>query len=278
MTTENRKDDALVPAQSAVISHTRSGLLASRGLADVRANEQGYLAHWSTGREFLKVNRFQEAIACFERASLMNPEQADNQWRFTFLLDEWHAGPPRQDIESVRWYRLGADRGIACTQNRLGDAYFTGTGVSQDHVQAAFWYRKAADQGWADSQYALGWMFHSGTGVRQDWQEAARWYREAATQGTETAQVALGDLYKTGYGVPKDLEQAAYWYRQAQSRYANLAEQGGAPAQFCLGQMYEKGQGFAKDDEEAKGWYSKAAEQGHGLAMAALARMRSADQ
>src|SRR3982074_3581597 len=112
MKAENRKDDALVPAQSAAILPTRAGSLVSRGLADVRANEQGYAELWRAGREFLKVNRFQEAIACFDRASMLNPEQADAQWQFTFLLDEWHTGLPREETEAFRWYRLGAERGV----------------------------------------------------------------------------------------------------------------------------------------------------------------------
>ena len=52
------------------------------------------------------------------------------------------------------------------------------------------------------------------------------------------------------------------------------ARQGSADAQFEIGAMHENGRGVAADRNAAMEWYRKAAEQGHGRAGNALARMQ----
>lgn len=52
------------------------------------------------------------------------------------------------------------------------------------------------------------------------------------------------------------------------------ARQGSADAQFEIGAMHENGRGVAADRDAAMEWYRKAAEQGHGRAGNALARMQ----
>jgi TPR repeat protein len=49
--------------------------------------------------------------------------------------------------ETVKWYRLAAEKGLAAAQNNLGFTYYSGEGVAQDYVQAHMWFNLAAANG-----------------------------------------------------------------------------------------------------------------------------------
>ena len=115
------------------------------------------------------------------------------------------------DVEAVRWYRLGAEQGYAGAQFNLGVMYDRGKGVPEDDVEAVRWYRLAAEQGDADAQSNLGVKYANGEGVPEDDVEAVRWYRLAAEQGYAGAQLYLGFMYAQGGGVPKDAVHAYAW-------------------------------------------------------------------
>lgn len=93
-------------------------------------------------------------------------------------------------------------------QYKLGGAYSTGKGVTQDYIQATAWYKKAAEQGNAAGQFDLGELYENGEGVPQDSPQAAGWYQKAAEHGLTFAQTKLAQLYEDGHGVPKDYVQA----------------------------------------------------------------------
>jgi len=88
---------------------------------------------------------------------------------------------PQNDAEAVKWYRLGADQGLALAQSNLGAAYPEGEGVPQNYAEAIKWYRRAADQGQADAQNNLGVMYVHGEGVPQDYVQAHMWFNLAAS-------------------------------------------------------------------------------------------------
>ena len=68
-----------------------------------------------------------------------------------------------------------AEQGDVAAQFDLGDRYFNGEGVPQDHGEALRWYRLAADQGLAEAQTLIGAMYANGRGVPQDVSEAVHW-------------------------------------------------------------------------------------------------------
>ncbi|MFJ1432126.1 hypothetical protein ACILD7_03375 [Capnocytophaga canimorsus] len=159
-----------------------------------------------------------------------------------------------------------ANKGHSGAQYDLGQAYYSGIGISKDYEQAANWYRKSAEQGNTSGQNNLGWMYQNGFGVSKDYYEAVKWYRKAAEQGNTSGQNNLGEMYYYGYGVPKDYDEAVKWFRKA-------AEQGNASGQNNLGNMYRNGFGVSKDYYEAVEWYRKAAEQGNESGQSNLGEM-----
>ena len=55
----------------------------------------------------------------------------------------------------MKWYQRAAEMGDSYSQRNIGDLYYYGYGVSQDHQKAKEWYQKAADNGDSDAKEAL---------------------------------------------------------------------------------------------------------------------------
>jgi formylglycine-generating enzyme required for sulfatase activity len=197
----------------------------------------------------------------------------------TTLLTSLLAAPTLAGLgEGVVAYYLGnytqalkelaplAEQGDAMAQSLLGEMYYKGRGVSQDHQQALSWFRKAAEQGNSLGQFGLGVAYNEGQGVPQDYQQAAFWFHKAAEKGHPSAQYNLGLMYFNGKGVPQD-------YKQATSFFHKAAEKGNVDAQNNLGFAYEKGKGVPQDYQQAVSWFRKAAEQGNATAQYNLGTM-----
>jgi len=62
---------------------------------------------------------------------------------------------------AVKCFQHAAEQGDAIAQNKLGNCYFDGEGVTKNFQEAVKWYRKAAEQGNANAQYNLGNSYFS---------------------------------------------------------------------------------------------------------------------
>jgi TPR repeat protein len=104
-----------------------------------------------------------------------------------------------------------ANQGDHDAQNKLGAAYYNGTGVEKNMAEAARWFRQAAEKGYAKAQHNLGIMYYVGEGVPHDEAEAVKWFSRAAEQGLAAAQHNLGVMYHQGKDIPKDPVMAFMW-------------------------------------------------------------------
>jgi hypothetical protein len=90
-----------------------------------------------------------------------------------------------------------AVEGLASAQCLLGNLYFTGKGVAQDHYTAAQWYRMAAEQGIPHAQYLYGVMLLEGVGITEDRYQAMDWIFRAMSAGhgeaTQTFEYLLAN-------------------------------------------------------------------------------------
>jgi TPR repeat protein len=101
---------------------------------------------------------------------------------------------------SIEHLEQSANEGNADAQDRLGNLYDEGKGITKDYAKAAYWFQKAADQGNADAQDMLAGLYQNGDGVDQQDDQAASWYEKAAVQGNADAEEQLGYLYYQGDG------------------------------------------------------------------------------
>ena len=179
----------------------------------------------------------------------------------------------KQYREALPLYQQVAGTDNAEAQNKLGNCYANGLGVTKDYNQAVYWYRKAAEQGSDAAQNSLGACCENGLGVTKDINQAVEWYKKAAEQGNINAQNALDRLQNSPLPTPvvdvAELVRKAYTYfnneqySDAFPLYKQAAEQGSDVAQNSLGAFYESGLSVTKDINQAIECYKKAAEQGN---------------
>ncbi len=191
------------------------------------------------------------------------------------------------------WLIRAAEEGVTEAQFILGNGYYTGIGITQDHKAAAIWFAKAAEQGHVQAQFLLANCYGLGNGVPVDYQAAIHWYTQAidttmatplfsrkwppdnedavkwlvvaSSKGRPNIQYYVGNCYARskkagGFG---DHAEAAVWYAMA-------AEQGHVTSQTKLGACYARGKGVPQDYEKAARWYTKAAMQGNATAQKGL--------
>ncbi len=129
-------------------------------------------------------------------------------------------------------------------QSYLGEMYYDGKGVAQNHVTAFRWYRRAADKGEVHAQFRLGWMYSRGEGTLENPKESLKWYKLAAEQGNAAAQNNIGVLCGLGGDKPANQQGAVNWFQKP-------AEKGDNRAQYNLAMRYKNGLGVKQDYAQA---------------------------
>ena len=104
---------------------------------------------------------------------------ADAEWKLGVAYG-FGARIPRDDNQSVVWFRRSADQG-----NPIGELAVGMMCVDEDPATAAVWLLKSAEQGDPDAQYSLGALYEAGKGVPQDFKEAYFWLSLASSGKTE---------------------------------------------------------------------------------------------
>tara|TARA_R110002020_G_scaffold55477_1_gene153847 strand:+ start:1130 stop:2221 length:1092 start_codon:yes stop_codon:yes gene_type:complete len=100
-------------------------------------------------------------------------------------------------VDAAKWYRDAAEQGHAVAQDKIGNMYYHGEGVSRDRDKAAEWFRQSAENGNSSAQYRFGLMYYFGENVTKDIDKATYWFRKAAGQGNAEAQQALQRLNRS---------------------------------------------------------------------------------
>src|SRR5690606_38582561 len=97
------------------------------------------------------------------------------------------------------WYEKAAAQNDAKACNKLGEMYYTGTGVPQNFAQARLGFQIAADQHNKWGEYNLGKAYLEGH-IPDDHpnDKAKEWFEKSAEQGLPEAACALGDMYLEG--------------------------------------------------------------------------------
>lgn len=166
----------------------------------------------------------QDDVPTLKQKALAGDSSAEIQLGMKYAM-----AAPTIISESMKWFRMAADRGSAEGQLPLAALYDVKVSP-QDPTEAVKWYTLAAKQGLKDAQFMLAQLYDQGRGVPQNDTEAAKWYTRAAQQGGSDAQYSLGEIYENGSGVTKNYGDALKWYLAA-------ANQGQPEAEFKVGHI-----------------------------------------
>ncbi|ROI05533.1 MULTISPECIES: SEL1-like repeat protein [unclassified Chryseobacterium] len=185
--------------------------------------------------------------------------------------------------DTIRLYRIGADRGDADMIMQLG-YIFTDSDIPEfyDLQKGLDLYEKAAKK---DQPYAwnnLGYHYQEGIGYPQDIKKALRCFRKAADLGNGLAMQNLGNLYFYGEHVLQDYDVALEYYKKAEKKlypnsqnmseiyyrkndYANLLrylkrDDEDTYSHIYYGILYDEGLGVKQSSKKAIIHYEKALE------------------
>lgn len=192
-------------------------------------------------------------------------------YRVAQLYEQGLYGTPRNMEKSIYWYQHSND---SRAKFRLAQLAEMGKGMAYSPQQAIAYYAQAAELGDGRAIYRLSQNYKTvpdepaNKGMTEpNKDQATYWLAESAKAGDGRSQYKLARAYHTGqYPVKRDLEQARYWYTKS-------ALQGDTRSEFYLGQLYEFGGAGLANKPKAYAWYRIAKEQGHGWAIAPLARV-----
>jgi TPR repeat protein len=162
-------------------------------------------------------------------------------------------------------YERGKDVGQIDCILRTADFYIQGKGVEKDPVRGLALLEKAAESGSPVASFRLA--VQSLSGEKPDLLTGYKHLTAAANGNLPEGQNELGLLYLSGKLGSADSVAGVAWLTRA-------AQSGSAQAQNNLATLYERGAGGVNQSIENAGQlYSLAANQGHGPATLALARL-----
>ncbi|EOD32811.1 hypothetical protein EMIHUDRAFT_112149 [Emiliania huxleyi CCMP1516] len=169
-------------------------------------------------------------------------------------------GVEQDNATALEFFRKGAAKGHAPSQNGLGYMYMQGYGVAQSHSKALQLFQKA--------QFNLGAMHIAGLGAHD---KALHHFTLSAHQGHTLALYNLGQMHLNGLGTaascPAPLQLYASLaeggYEVAQSNVAFLLDEHymaspDSQASFDLAYMYTHGLGLPSDVHLAERHYDQA--------------------
>lgn len=104
-----------------------------------------------------------------------------------------------------------ANNGDPEAQVEIGNLYFE----KKLFDKAKSWYEKAAINNNSFAQNRLGNIYHEGIGVTKDLSKATYFYKLSANNGNKFAQYNLGNSYYHGDGCDKDINKALKWLKMS---------------------------------------------------------------
>ena len=149
-----------------------------------------------------------------------------------------------------------ANSGNADSQNQLGDAYFDGIGIEQDHAKAFEWYLRAAGQGHGKAQYNVAYAYANGIGTQKNTSEAIKWFGKSADQGVALALYVLAKMLIDGQFIEQDITKGLDLLQKASDQGLDLA-------QYDLGTIYLEGKIVESDTDKGIEYLKLAADQGY---------------
>lgn len=171
------------------------------------------------------------------------------------------AGPSRNDLQALDYFRHSAELGYVPAQVALGYLYDTGTLTAGSQSQAVEWYRKAADQDDVLAEWLLGRAYYNGGGIQRDLNAAQKWLTLATERGNPFAAYYLAL-------VMEDRD-----YTKASALYKLAADQGLPAAQYNYAKALKNGRGVELDRFHAYVWFVIALDAGYSLAASDLAEL-----
>lgn len=169
-----------------------------------------------------------------------------------FLLTQATERPGAQE-EALGHLEFAANRGLTVAQQRLGDAYFNGTGTPRDTDKAAFWWQLAGKKSTKARIAAADLALDTKTDAGER-EKAVSFLEDEAETGNAAAAALLGTYHAYRSDQPS-FDLALHWFEKA-------ARFGEPRALTDIGYLYKTGKFDKADAGRACDYFLKAVEAG----------------
>ncbi|MDR2353222.1 MAG: sel1 repeat family protein [Deltaproteobacteria bacterium] len=207
------------------------------------------------GPEFSNLKDFVKDPALMKILVERAYKKEDTYAQFTLGLIYYYGIEfPKNIPESLKLFKIAAERGNYLAQSFYGALLFLGRDIPQDFTEATKWFEKAGEQNDNSAKHNLAVARYSGCGLPQDKATAFLQFLKFANEyNFPFSQIAVGVTYLYGDDyISKNPEEACKYLRLVEEH--NLAI-----AYFYLGICYIKGEGVSQDPYEAVEYFKKAA-------------------
>ncbi|HUH26397.1 MAG TPA: tetratricopeptide repeat protein [Flavobacterium sp.] len=252
---------------------------------EINANSTLGNQEYTQGQEYVKANKYLEAIEAFRLAAEKGNAQA--LYEIGELYHNGGNGIVQNYQTAMEYYLKAAELDNGDAFNAIGKMYFEGVGVDDNYQTAKTYYLKAAAKGslHLNSMRIIGIICKS----EGDYVEAEQWYKRAFDAGDKAASSLLGNLFshhknyyplkaleyyeqaaELGFpfscketadyyyfgkgGVTKDYVKAAKYYEKFYEVYYKFAKRDGAYLDNLVAIYKYGGHGVKKDEVKAKHW------------------------
>ena len=113
------------------------------------------------GENALDRGRYEDAYQYFLEGVKCKTGWSGDAMYYLGLMNFNGQGTKRDQVEALRWWRLGAEKNNPRAQFSIGMLYYQGVIVPQSYYEAASWLQQSAKLGLAEAQYELGRMYSS---------------------------------------------------------------------------------------------------------------------
>lgn len=182
-------------------------------------------------------------------------------------------GVEDRPVESHKYYRLAAERGVAVAQLAVGVAAREGRGTRKDLQESTFWLRRAIGQGDPVAHTCLATSIIEGHPKPSEacLAEAERLLSNAARRGGASVDYHLGRLHmrRAATAAPA-AEQQRLHLRKARAHFSAAAHRGNDDARCQLAALYLEGIGVDQDAVAGASLVRQAALRGSAAGMGLL--------
>ncbi|AEQ33361.1 Sel1-like repeat-containing protein [Megavirus chiliensis] len=174
------------------------------------ANQGLSFAQYNLGYYYIKKNKYEKAIDCFQKSMQSGCYVSNYMLAETYLK----LSVPNHD-QAIKLFTISANKGYIYSQYRLGILYYDGIHIPININEAIKWFLMAANQGCDMSQNKLGVIYFEGKHINVDINQAYKWFKLSTKQGNYFAEYGLGRVYDSKYFTKYNCQKAINCYIKA---------------------------------------------------------------
>lgn len=174
-----------------------------------------------TVEEIRQVNEYEQFNALnYQINALIDAAKSDNP-DATYLLGLYYQKKGDDYYDEYAFgqakilFEKAAELGSIDALYGLGELYYYGNGVTQDHEKSFNYYSNPKLSDYPEAIFSVAVQYDLGEGVPQSYEQSFKHFQKASTLNHDQSTFNVGYMYENGEYVEKDLDKAKEWYQKS---------------------------------------------------------------